>query len=1066
MLFVSLLPGSPSATGSEGKKYPLLLVRRLAVQGDGRPRFAGWALKRDAEEEQVQQAIARGCAWLVAHQHEDGSFLGEASPEYRTGLSALALVALLDAGHGPDDATTEGASLRNGIALLLASQDEDGCVGPRVGERAIYGHAYGTYALVRAYEVARGAALERAVQAALDFTALARNPYFGWRYGIRPGDNDTDVSGCMMLAVAEAEAVNGQVASGEPPVFRLDAGAMEGVRTWLMKVTDSNTGRVGYLTRGSGPARYDDKQMEWFQEHKSESMTAVGCWFRLRHGEDPSEAEVVQRGLQRIAKLPPEWNTLRGGLDQYFWMWGARVAHELDRWGGKAASKLDGWRAQAVAALLSAQEGGTNAFTDAGSWPPDGAWGRWGGRVYSTALAVSTLKLSAYRGALRSEGGAKERIGRMRDRDADLDERLAAIESVSAGAPDEVVQALAALARDPVPLVRLTAVEALSRLGPDAASTAARLAKQLGAEKRVEIRHALLFALLRIGKSSKSIVDALTRATADPDPGVRALAQLVHEAIVSVEPSAELKRLARWRSAAELLAFLEDGGQLGLEGLPARGAAVRWRLLRDIGLPHHLGARAGQRLAILPTSPLERLPVLEAVEKALAAAPLAGMPRPEARALYDAAVAEVEACPDGPGERTRLAAALELHLARFHVGAAGPITGEIVARLHRHRAALRALAPTLQELERDACRVIELRCVAAIEALAPEDSGAEVVEGLAAALDEHAAMAGAFYAYPDLVRWVELAGSYLLERLGRATQDPAAMARARDLALDVVVGPVDTLDGRRVALHGATQAARLAPFIGVSRVASPLGRELPLTAMQQATSSGGLRVELLDVAFQQVPLLAPGNVCKLSAREQLVVRVRTTPMHTALAWSERDWRLVVRVRRGAAPEQVHLMPYAPEPTPLAVDDEALGGTTEPTGTVPEGQSVVTVHVFGTTESELGAGVEVTLRIRRDGGEEAERLVATNLPASAILREVPWTRLVEATKDDLLQRLPDIDASPEGVDALLVVAALEARGGLVDVARATAARAEAAAEALGDAARTERARALLASIVAK
>ena len=43
-------------------------------------------------------------------------------------------------------------------------------------------------------------------QKALDFIALARNPYFAWRYGVKPGDNDTSVTGWMMMALPERQA--------------------------------------------------------------------------------------------------------------------------------------------------------------------------------------------------------------------------------------------------------------------------------------------------------------------------------------------------------------------------------------------------------------------------------------------------------------------------------------------------------------------------------------------------------------------------------------------------------------------------------------------------------------------------------------------------------------------------------------------------------------------------------------------------------------------------------------------------------------------------------------------
>ncbi|MGE0193464.1 MAG: hypothetical protein AB7T63_15650 [Planctomycetota bacterium] len=1054
------------AAGGEPTADALLLVRRVAVRATSRVRFAGWAVKRDPDEKQVKQAIARGCAWLVAHQEQDGSFLGEASTEYRTGLSALALLALMDAGHGPDDATPEGGALRKGLAFLLASQDDEGCVGPRGTGPYIHGHAFGAYALVRAYEVSRTPALQRGAQAALHFTALARNPYFAYRYGVKPNDNDTEVTGSMMLAIAEAESINAEVPEGDAPLLWFDPGAWDGVRTWLDKVTDLRTGQAGYLARGRRPARYGDEHEGKFPAELSESTTAVGAWCRMRWGDDPNRVELLEQGLGRIAALPPEWNAPHGRIDQYFWMWGARVAHEVDRWGGKVAKRLLPWRTEAAAALLPAQVEGADPAPDAGSWPPEGAWGRWGGRVYSTALAISTLQHAAYRGVERPEDADKARIAQMRDPDIDVDARLAVIESVPAEASTALVDALAELLRDPLPLVRLAAAEALARVGHGAAPKATRVARLLGSEDQLEVRHALLLALLRMQRSTQSVRAALASAVDDPDPGVRALAELAREGLETDVASARVKSLARLRSAAEVLATLEDRGQLGLEGVPARVAAVQWRLLRKIGLPRFLGERVGERLALLPTSPLEEATVLEAVERALATVPLVGAPRQDARALIDAAVAEIEALPAGPGARARLAAAMELHLARSTLGSSNAVATEVVVRLQRHAVVLREVAPTLPELERVACRVVERWCTAAIEAVVSKDADTETAGRLTAAIDGHGALARELRCYPELVRWIHLARAHLQERLARATQDEAAMALAREQALDLLAAPLDTAEGQRVALQAAAHAARLAPRVGGSRVASPVRQELPAAPLLEVVTEDGVRVELMDVALQQLPLLEPSDGPRLSASEHLVVRLRTTPTKSAIARPGRVWPLWVRVRGAAEPGEVNFLPYRAEQRPLPFDLDALGGSSEPSGAVPVGQSVVTIHVFRVTEPELAEGVEVAIQTAGARWQDLEPLLLRTLPAWAVVRKVPWTQLLDATRRELLQRVPDVDASPEGVDALLVFAALEAQAGVLDVAQATAARAEAAARALGDVERVVRAQQLWVSLEGK
>ena len=149
-------------------------------------------------------------------------------------------------------------------------------------------------------------------QKALDFIALARNPYFVWRYGVKPGDNDTSVTGWMMMALEERQADQrgrrASAASRRP--LTLDEEAFDGIRAWLDKMTDPDYGRVGYIQRGTGPAR-PQELVDRFPAEKSESMTAVGMLARIFLGEDPRRASLIQKGAACCAKLLPTWNTER-----------------------------------------------------------------------------------------------------------------------------------------------------------------------------------------------------------------------------------------------------------------------------------------------------------------------------------------------------------------------------------------------------------------------------------------------------------------------------------------------------------------------------------------------------------------------------------------------------------------------------------------------------------------------------------------------------------------------------------------------------------------------------------
>ena len=79
-------------------------------------------------------------------------------------------------------------------------------------------------------------------QKALDFIAVARNPYFAWRYGVKPGDNDTSVTGWMTTALRSARLVNhADNRHGRQSSLQIDEEAFDGIKAWVDKMTTSST---------------------------------------------------------------------------------------------------------------------------------------------------------------------------------------------------------------------------------------------------------------------------------------------------------------------------------------------------------------------------------------------------------------------------------------------------------------------------------------------------------------------------------------------------------------------------------------------------------------------------------------------------------------------------------------------------------------------------------------------------------------------------------------------------------------------------------------------------------
>ena len=356
---------------------------------------------------QADEAVGRALRWLAAHQSPDGRWEaggfhhwcdgkpsrdeqpidGQGKPLYDVGVTGLALAAYLGAGYTNRGDHDFAKTVGRGLKYLKDVQDPEGCFGPRSTQQYAYNHAAASLAMVEAYGMTGSPIFKGTAQRAVTFITQARNPYFAWRYGIKPGDNDTSITGWMGSVAMSARTINAAaIESGKPaPLVFEDTPIVDGIRNWLDKATDMETGRVGYLQRGTGPAR-PAGLVDRFPPERSESMTAVGVLLRIYGREHPAKSEIIQKGVKLCLDHLPVWNVIDGSIDMAYWHFATEALHQV---GGEAWAT---WNDALQKALVDTQRRDTDACRFLGSWDPVGPWGPDGGRVYSTAMMALCLE--------------------------------------------------------------------------------------------------------------------------------------------------------------------------------------------------------------------------------------------------------------------------------------------------------------------------------------------------------------------------------------------------------------------------------------------------------------------------------------------------------------------------------------------------------------------------------------------------------------------------------------------------------------------------------------------------
>ena len=310
----------------------------------------------------TDETISKALDWLARNQDESGAWPVEkwgGQKQYEVALTGLSVMAL--AGSESDDTRKYLTNIRKGIKFIINQQSVDGQFGPRFSG-TLYNHGIATACLLEVYALFKDKELKPPIREALRYLESTQTPNGGWGYLLASEPPNSAVSFWALQSLLLAKGL-GFAGSERNESKGLDRSLERGFQ-WLVNISDES-GRLGYRTIGEFP--YGEETL---------SAMAVFCYTYggARYLAEKEKYQNLLKGLSQKAALNNQ-------TDYYRFYFMAYLEHP----------DLAEWHKRLAINLVKSQSRETAL---AGSWEVCDQWGKVGGRVYTTALAVLTLEIS------------------------------------------------------------------------------------------------------------------------------------------------------------------------------------------------------------------------------------------------------------------------------------------------------------------------------------------------------------------------------------------------------------------------------------------------------------------------------------------------------------------------------------------------------------------------------------------------------------------------------------------------------------------------------------------------